>query len=408
VSPVPERTQVAIVGGGPAGLMLAHLLRLRGVDSVVLEARPRERVETRQRAGILEHGTVDALREVGADARMDAHGLPHDGFELRFSGRSVRVDMQELTGHRVMIWAQTEVTRDLIALRLEQGEPLLFDAEVLSVEDVATEGVGGGPTVRYRHDGAEHVLRADAVVGADGSHGPARKAIPEHLVRRFERIYPYSWLGILADVAPSSHELIYARGREGFALASMRSPSVTRAYIQVPNGTDAQSWADEAIWDQLDARFALGSGEHADSGSFTLERGPITDKSVTPMRSVVTEPMRHGRLFLAGDAAHIVPPTGAKGLNLAVADVRVLAEALGEWFSSKDETLLDAYSDTVLRRVWRAAHFSWTMTTMLHVDPDGDPFDERLALAHLHHIEVSESARRALAENYRGLALGAV
>ncbi|GAA4777308.1 4-hydroxybenzoate 3-monooxygenase [Actinomycetospora chlora] len=397
-SPVPDRTQVAIIGAGPAGLMLSHLLRLRGVESVVLESRPRERVETRQRAGILEHGTVEALREVGAAARMDEQGLPHDGFELRFSGRSVRVDMQELTGHHVMIWAQTEVTKDLIALRLEQGEPLLFEAEVTAVEDVETDT----PLVRYRHEGAEHVVRADVVVGADGSYGPARRAIPDRLGRRFERVYPYSWLGILADVAPSSHELIYARGRTGFALASMRSPSVTRAYIQVPNGTDAADWDDEAIWDELAARFAL------DDGSFTLERGPITDKSVTPMRSVVSEPMRHGRLFLAGDAAHIVPPTGAKGLNLAVADVRVLAEALAEWFATKDETLIDAYSDTALRRVWRASHFSWTMTTMLHVDPDGDPFDEQLALAHLHHIEVSEPARRALAENYRGLALGAI
>jgi p-hydroxybenzoate 3-monooxygenase len=389
----PDRTQVAIVGGGPAGLMLAHLLRLRGVDSVVLEARPRERVETRQRAGILEHGTVEALREVGADARMDELGMPHDGFELRFSGRSVRVDMQELTGERVMIWAQTEVTRDLIALRLEQDEPLLFDAEVLSVEDVETDA----PTVRYRHDGAEHVLRADAVVGADGSHGPASRAIPEHLVRRFERIYPYSWLGILADVAPSSHELIYARGRTGFALASMRSSSVTRAYIQVPNGTDAADWADEAIWDELAARFAL------DDGSFTLARGPITDKSVTPMRSVVTEPMRHGRLFLAGDAAHIVPPTGAKGLNLAVADVTLLASALVRLLREKQTDLVDSYSDRALARVWRCTHFSWFMTSMLH--RSGDDFDAELQLSQLRRVCSSEAAARELAENYTGLPL---
>jgi len=391
-----DRTQVVIIGGGPAGLLLSHLLRARGVDSVVLENRPRDRVETRQRAGILEHGTVDVLREVGAAARMEEHGLPHDGFELRFEGRSVRVDMQELPGRNVMIWAQTEVPRALIALRLEQGGPLHFEAEVPAVEDVDPST----PVVRYRHGGTEHTLTADVVVGADGFHGVARRAIPSSAVRTYERVYPYSWLGILADVAPSSHELIYARGARGFALASMRSPSVTRAYIQVPNGTDAASWSDEAIWDELSDRFALADR------SFTLARGPITDKSVTPMRSFVAEPMRYGRLFLAGDAAHIVPPTGAKGLNLAVADVRVLANALGEWFSTKDETLVDAYSDTALRRVWRASHFSWTMTTMMHVDPDGDPFDERLALSHLRLIESSESERRTIAENYRGLALG--
>jgi p-hydroxybenzoate 3-monooxygenase len=393
-----DRTQVAIVGGGPAGLLLSHLLRARGIDSVVLESRPRERVETRQRAGILEHGTVDVLREIGAADRMDRLGLPHDGFELRFEGRSVRVDMAELTGRNVMIWAQTEITKDLIALRLDQGEPLYFEAEALAVEGVDTDA----PKVRYRYEGVEHELHADVVVGADGFHGVARSAIPTALQRSYERVYPYSWLGILADVAPSSDELIYARGRTGFALASMRSPSVTRAYIQVPNGTDASSWSDEAIWDELEARFAL------DDRSFTLQRGPITDKSVTAMRSFVGEPMRHGRLFLAGDAAHIVPPTGAKGLNLAVADVRVLAEALGEFFASKDETLMDAYSETALRRVWRASHFSWTMTTMLHVDPDGDPFEEQLALSHLRLIESSESERRTIAENYRGLALHGV
>ncbi len=390
------RTQVAIVGGGPAGLLLSHLLRARGVASVVLEARPRERVEARQRAGILEHGTVDALREVGAAARLDRDGLPHDGFAFHVAGRRIRVDMQELTGRHVTIYAQTEVVKDLVALRREQGEPLLFEAEVHAVQGADTDS----PRVRYTHEGAEHVLCADVVVGADGFHGVVRRAVPESAVTTYERVYPYSWLGILADVAPSSHELVYARHARGFALASMRSPHVTRAYLQVPNHTDPASWSDEAIWDELEARLWL------DDGSFTLGRGPISDTSVTPMRSVVVEPMRHGRLFLAGDAAHIVPPTGAKGLNLAVADVRVLADALGEWYASKDETLLDAYSGTALARVWRAEHFSWTMTTLLHVDPDADPFDERLALSHLGLIESSVSARTTVAENYRGLALG--
>ncbi len=395
---VPDRTTVAIVGGGPAGLLLSHLLRARGIDSVVLESRPRERVESRQRAGILEHGTVDVLREIGADARMDTKGLPHDGFAFHVHGEEIRVDMAALTGRGVMIWAQTEVVRDLIALRLEQGEPLLFSAEVSAVEKVdGPLSDDGEAVVRYAHDGVEHELRADVVVGCDGFHGVARRAVPAESVRTFERVYPYSWLGILADAPPSSHELVYARHDRGFALLSMRSPSITRAYLQVPNDTDPSSWSHDAIWDELAARTALADG------SFMLNRGPITDVSVTPMRSFVAEPMRSGRLFLAGDAAHIVPPTGAKGLNLAVADVRVLAQALAAWRSTGSEDLLDAYSDTALRRVWRAEHFSWTMTTMLHRAPDADPFDEQLALSHLRLIASSESYRTTIAENYRGL-----
>lgn len=389
---LPGRTQVAIVGAGPAGLVLSHLLHVRGVETVVLEARTREHVETRQRAGILEHGTVDVLRELGAGARMDREGLPHDGFELRFDGRGVRVDMAELTGRTVMVYAQTEVVRDLVALRRGHDEPLAFSAEVTAVDDVESDA----PRVSYVLDGVARELVADVVVGADGGHGVARRAIPEARRRTLERIYPYSWLGILADVAPSSHELIYARGERGFALGSMRSPSVTRAYLQVPNGTDPASWSHEEIWDELDARFALHDR------SFTLARGPITDVSVTPMRSVVSSPMRHGRLFLAGDATHIVPPTGAKGLNLAVADARRLADALGEWFATKDERLVDAYSEAALARVWRASYFSATMTTMLHVDPTGDAFDAELARSHLRLIEASTAARTALAENYRG------
>jgi p-hydroxybenzoate 3-monooxygenase len=395
----PDRTQVAIVGGGPAGLLLSHLLRAGGVSAVVLESRPRERVESRQRAGILEHGTIDALREIGAGARMDREGLVHDGFELRFEGRGVRVDMQALTGRNVMIYAQTEVVKDLIALRLEQGEPVLFDAEVLEVTDVEGDLGTDAARVRYRHDGTEYELRADVVVGADGFHGVARRAIPPESVRTFERVYPFSWLGILADAAPATEELIYARHERGFALHSMRSPSVSRLYLQVPNGTDAADWSDDAIWDELDTRFALADG------SFAVNRGPITDKSVTPMRSFVAEPMSHGSLFLVGDAAHIVPPTGAKGLNLAVADVRRLAPALIEFFASKDERLLDAYSEAALARVWRAEHFSWTMTTLLHPDPDADPFDDRLALSHLRHLAASETARTDIAHNYRGLGL---
>ena len=390
-----RRTQVAIVGAGPAGLLLCHLLRGAGIGSVVLESRSRAHVESRQRAGILEHGTIEALRAVGAGERMDREGLPHDGIELRFGGAGHRIDFAGLVGRQVMIYAQTEVVRDLVALRLTHGEPLEFEAAVLAVADIDTDS----PSVRYRANGREQVLHADVVVGADGFHGVCRAAMGTEGVRKFEREYPFGWLGITADVPPSCHELIYARGERGFALHSMRSPKVSRLYLQVPPGTDPNSWTDERIWGELTERLALRDG------SWSLRRGPITDKSVTAMRSFVVEPMRRGRLFLAGDAAHIVPPTGAKGLNLAVADVRVLAAALGRWYATGDGVALDAYSDTALRRVWRAEHFSYTMTTLLHTDPSGDPFEQRLALSHLEHIAGSTSAATTIADNYTGLPL---
>ncbi|MBQ0985686.1 4-hydroxybenzoate 3-monooxygenase [Streptomyces sp. F63] len=388
------RTTVGIIGGGPAGLLLARLLDRAGIDSVVLEHRDRAYVEERQRAGILEQGTVDALRACGAGERMDREGLVHHGIELRFDRRSHRIDFPSLTGGRsVMVYAQTEVVKDLVALRLaEGGGPLLFGAEAVAVEGAET----GSPVVRFTHEGRERSLSCDFVVGCDGFHGIAREALPEAERRVHERVYPYSWLGILADVPPSCDELIYAHSPRGFALHSMRTPSVSRLYLQVPNGTDPADWPDERIWDELDARFAV-------DGDWKLERGPITQKSVTPMRSWVTEPMRHGRLFLAGDAAHIVPPTGAKGLNLAVSDVVVLARALEHWRDTGSEDLLDAYSDTCLRRVWRAEHFSYFMTTALHTEPDQNSFDGRLQLSQLHRIADSTAAATELAENYTGL-----
>lgn len=391
-----HHTTVAIVGGGPAGLLLARLLYLRGVDCVVLESRDRGYVEQRQRAGILEQGTVDVLRAAGAGARLDREGLVHEGIELRFGGRAHRVDLPALAdGATVTVYAQTEVVKDLIGLHLQEGPPLRFDTEVTAVTGVD----GERPTVHYRdRDGRDHTLTCEYVVGCDGFHGVARRAIPDDRLRTYERAYPYSWLGILADVAPSCDELIYAHSERGFALHSMRSPSVGRLYLQVPNGTDAADWPDERIWDELDARFAV-------AGDWRLERGPVTAKSVLPMRSFVTEPMCYGRLFLAGDAAHIVPPTGAKGLNLAAADVTVLAAALAHWHDTGATDLLEAYSDTSLKRVWRAEHFSYFMTTTLHTDPDHAPFETRLQLSQLERIADSAHASAELARNYVGLPL---
>ncbi|WP_333762392.1 4-hydroxybenzoate 3-monooxygenase [Streptomyces sp. IBSBF 2390] len=389
------RATVGIIGAGPAGLLLARLLHRAGIDSVVLESRDRAYVEQRQRAGILEQGTADVLRAVGAGERMDREGLRHDGIELRFDGRRHRVDFPGLTGGRsVTVYAQTEVCKDLVALQMEEGGPLLFEAEALAVEGAE----GDRPRVPFRHRGVEQVLECDYVVGCDGFWGVARGAFPAELSRVFERSYPYAWLGILADVAPSHGELVYARHDRGFALLSMRSPTVSRLYLQVPEGTDTARWGDEEIWDELERRLETADG-------WRLERGPVTQKSVTPMRSFVHEPMRHGRLFLAGDAAHIVPPTGAKGLNLAVGDVVTLARALVHRRDTGSEELLDAYSATCLRRIWQAERFSYDMTTLLHRAPGATAFDARLQRARLERIASSRAAGTDLAEAYTGFPL---
>ncbi|AUA10607.1 4-hydroxybenzoate 3-monooxygenase [Streptomyces sp. SID8382] len=391
------RTTVGIIGGGPAGLLLARLLHRAGIDCVVLESRDRAYVERRQRAGILEQGTVDVLRECGAGGRLDREGLPHQGIELRFEGRGHRVDFPSATGGKsVTVYAQTEIVKDLIALQLEEpgAPPLLFEAEALAIEKPDS----AAPVIRFRHQGREQTLSCDYVAGCDGFHGIARRAIPADRVRAFEHTYPYSWLGVLADVAPSCEELIYARHERGFALHSMRSPHVSRLYLQVPGGTDPDDWSHDRIWDELATRFAL-------DGDWTLERGPITSTSVTPMRSFVQEPMRHGRLFLAGDAAHIVPPTGAKGLNLAVSDVVTMARALIHHQETGSAELLDGYSRTCLRRVWQAERFSYFMTDTLHRRPDESPFEDRERIARLERIASSPTSSAELAENYVGLPL---
>ncbi|WP_369206866.1 4-hydroxybenzoate 3-monooxygenase [Streptomyces sp. PU-14G] len=389
------RTRVAVVGAGPAGLLLARLLHLHGIDCVVLESRGRAYVEQRQRAGILEQGTVDVLRRAGAADRLEREGLPHDGVELRFAGRRHRLDFPALTGgRRVWVYAQTEVVKDLIALQLAAGPPVLFEAPVHAVEGAQGESC----TVRYTHEGRGRELTCDWVVGCDGFHGVVRSAVPAHARQVHERVYPYAWLGILADAPPVHDELIYAHSARGFALASMRSPTVSRLYLQVPVGTEPDAWPDARIWDELDTRFGADS-------DWRLTRGPVTQKAVLPMRSSVTEPMRYGRVLLAGDAAHIVPPTGAKGLNLAVSDVTVLARAFAHLEETGSAALLDAYSDDCLRRVWRAEHFSYFMTTTLHTAPNQSSFDTRLQLSQLERVAASPHAAAELAENYTGVPL---
>jgi p-hydroxybenzoate 3-monooxygenase len=390
------RTQVAIVGAGPAGLTLSHLLARQGIESIILEDRSRPYVEARVRAGVLEQTTVDLLRQYGAAERMDREGLVHHGIELRFDRQSHRIPLSDLTGgSTVMIYGQQEMVKDLIRVRLEEGGTILFEAECFGMDELATSH----PVVRYRHEGQEHQLDCDVVAGCDGFHGISRAAIPSDQLTIYDYEYPFGWLGILAAVPPSTEELIYCYSDRGFALHSLRSSQISRLYLQCRADEDIDQWPDERIWQELQIRFATNDG-------WTLKEGPILEKGVTPMRSFVATPMQYGRLFLAGDAAHIVPPTGAKGLNLAVGDARVLAEELTAWYRTGQTQALVNYSDTCLRRVWRAQHFAWWMTMMLHQredDPSG--IERQLQLAQLRYVSSSRAAATMLAENYVGLTM---
>ncbi|HDR8992568.1 TPA: 4-hydroxybenzoate 3-monooxygenase [Burkholderia vietnamiensis] len=388
------RTQVAIIGAGPSGLLLSHLLRLQGVDSILVEARSREYCENRIRAGVLEQGTVDTLNEAGLGDRMRREGLEHHGIELLFSGQRHRIDLSGLTGGRaITVYSQHEVVRDLIAVGDTHGHQMHFDVSDVALHDVESDR----PFVTFTHaDGRAERIDCDYIAGCDGFHGIARQTVPAEKLNTFERVYPFAWLGILADAAPSLDELVYAHHDNGFALFSMRSPTVTRLYLQCRPDEDLAEWSDARIWDELHTRFSNDTG-------WTPTEGPITQKSVTPMRSFVSETMQHGRLFLAGDAAHIVPPTGAKGMNLAVADVRVLSRALGARYRDGDAAPLERYSATCLERIWRAEHFSYFMTNMLHSSPDDSPFVNRLKFAELKYVTRSRAAAQSLAENYVGL-----
>jgi p-hydroxybenzoate 3-monooxygenase len=392
-----ERTQVAIIGAGPAGLLLGRLLAQAGIDTVILEARSRDHVEARIRAGVLEQGTVDVLRSAGIAGRLDQEGLRHGGIYLSFDGTRHHLPMDELTGGRsVTVYGQTEVVKDLIADRVRAGLPLRFEVDGVRIDGFEQAG-GGHPRVRYSHEGGEHELQAEVIVGCDGFHGVCRRTIASGL-RIWERSYPFAWLGILVEAAPATDELIYARHPDGFSLYSMRSSAVSRLYLQVSPDDGLENWSEDRIWGALHSRQDTADG-------FTVNEGPITECSITPMRSFVAAPLRHGNLFLAGDAAHIVPPTGAKGLNLAVADVTVLARALEASFRAGDGAPLEAYSARCLARVWRAQHFSWWMTTMLHRDPAEDAYGAELALSQLRYVVSSRAQATALAENYVGLPL---
>jgi p-hydroxybenzoate 3-monooxygenase len=387
-----QRTQVAIIGSGPAGLLLGQLLHRQGVDSIILERKSKAYVLSRIRAGVLEQGTVDLLAEAGVDARLRAQGLVHEGFAVGFSNRRLRIDLKALTGKTVTVYGQTEVTRDLMSARESAGLRTVYEAD-----GVAIEGFGDtSSTVAWTEHGRRQEIACDYVAGCDGFHGVSRASAPSAALRTFERVYPFGWLGVLADVPPCSEELIYASHPRGFALASMRSPTRSRYYIQCPADEEVAAWSDERFWDELSRRLDPEAVGH-------LVRGPSIEKSVAPLRSFVAEPLRFGRLFLAGDAAHIVPPTGAKGLNLAASDVHYLSEAITAHIRGGGDEELDRYSSRALARIWKSERFSWWMTSLLHRFGDRNPFEERMQEADFIYLEGSIAAQTSLAENYVGL-----
>ena len=388
------KTQVCIIGSGPSGLLLSQLLANAGIDSIVLDRKDRAYIEGRIRAGVLEQGTVDALEEAGVADRLHREGLPHDGFELAFDGDRHRIDIKTLTGKSVMVYGQTEVTKDLFDKRFADGQQFYFNVEDVTPTDVTSDT----PSVHFKHAGQDITVTCDFIAGCDGFRGVARQAIPADVLKTFERVYPFGWLGILVEKPPVSHELIYANHERGFALASMRSETRSRYYVQC-NVTDrVEDWSDDRFWEELAIR--LGPDAAAN-----LETGPSFEKSVAPLRSFVAEPMRYGNLFLVGDAAHIVPPTGAKGLNLAVADVRILSRSLIAHYRDHNDHLIDTYSQTVLNRIWKVERFSWQLSTLMHQFPENSPFEKRMQRAEFEYIASSETASRSIAENYVGLPL---
>lgn len=392
------KTQIAIIGAGPSGLLLGQLLHKAGIDNVIIERQTPDYILGRIRAGVLEQGMVDLMRQAGVGARMDAEGLVHHGFELAFDGRQVKIDLQQLTdGKSVMIYGQTEVTRDLMQARTEAGAPIIYGASNVQPHDMKTDS----PYLTYEKDGQTHRLDCDYIAGCDGFHGIARQSIPEDSLKTFERVYPFGWLGVLADTPPVNEELVYARHPDGFALCSMRSPTRTRYYVQVAAGEKVEDWSDERFWNELKNRLPAELAER-------LVTGPSIEKSIAPLRSFVVEPMQYGRMFLVGDAAHIVPPTGAKGLNLAASDVSTLFNIQLKVYREGRTDLLQKYSAICLRRVWKAERFSWWLTSLLHQFPDSDGFSQRISHSELEYFVDSEAGRKTIAENYVGLPYEAI